>query len=264
MILLSMFGFLGCQSKDQKAEQRILEALQEKYGEEFVLDSIGGGYGTMNNNTWKAKVYPKKDKTMWFTVEVTKDLKNVYDKYLNEVIARNAQQTIEELAKGIWSDAKVDITNDTKMTYPEHSDTNMSYEEFLKNYPMNTQLVSVYLNADGYMDQEGNMDQDAEYEKYLAFADLLIENKYVSSLVGINYVSPDAYIRLEESKESDVSVNILYMNEEKKEDKLNFVTLVGYEILKDGHVKEDREEVYRYFDIWKEKREKYIKKRGNS
>lgn len=263
MILLSMFGFLGCQSKDQKAEQRILEALQEKYGEEFVLDSIGGGYGTMNNNTWKAVVRPLSDKTIKFSVEITKDLKQVNDKYLNELVAKNSQNSIEEIAKRIWSDAKVEITNDTRMTYPEHADRNMSYEDFLQYYPMNTQLVLVYLNVEKYIDGQGNIDQDAEYEKYKTFAELLAESKYFNSRVGMRYVTKEAYERFEEAKNASVSISNFFHNEEDKEGKLHYITLVGFEVLKNEE-KVTKEEVDRYFDIWKEKRDQYIERRGDS
>lgn len=258
IILISLLSLFGCQSRDQKAEKKILEALQEKYGEEFVLDGIGGGYGTMNSNTLKGVVYLKRDPSIRVSVEITKDFQNVYDDYLNEVVARASLQPIEDMAKSIWPDARVTITNDTGMTYPEHTDVSMSYEEFLKLYPMNLQLISVFLNVESYIDQEGNMDQEAEVAKYLAFGELLKENKYLRSSVSIIYLNPEAYSRFDKALESSLSVTRFFHKEEQEQSKLNFVTRVGFTLLEDGLVHETTDEIHQYFDIWKEKRDQYI------
>lgn len=79
LLIIALLNLFGCENKEQKAAKKIVEALEQKYGEEFVLDSIGGGYGTMNSNTFKAMVHPKKYKTIRIAVEITKDLEKVYD-----------------------------------------------------------------------------------------------------------------------------------------------------------------------------------------
>lgn len=257
VMMITLLSLFGCENKEQKAAKKIVEALEQKYGEEFVLDSIGGGYGTMNSNTFKAMVHPKKDKTIRIAVEITKDLEKVYDDYLNEAVARNAQKPIEEMAQTIWSDARVIVANDTVLTYPEHTDLNMSYEEFLKLYPMNKQIVLVYLNSERYVDDQGQIDQDNEIEKYLAFAKLLAENKYVKSSIGIDYLVPEAYGLFDEAKQSDVTVPYYYENKEEKEGKFIFVTRVFYRLLEEGQVQQSKEDFYRYFDLWKDDRKKF-------
>lgn len=262
MLILSMFSFMGCASKDEKAETKILSSLQEKYGEEFVLDGIGGSWGTMNNNTLKAIVRPKRDATLKVPVEITKDLKKVYDKYLNQAVAKNAEQPIQELAKRIWPDSKLIIANDTGLTYPEHSDTGMSYKEFLDHYPMNTQLVKVYLNADDYMDAKGNMNSQAESEHYLSFANQLADNQYINSLISIIYLTPEAYEKFEEAKKSKDTVDNFYSDEEKKSGVLSVVTRVGYTLGMDGEVEESPEKILGFIETWKEKRVKSLEQRG--
>lgn len=262
MLILSMFSFMGCASKDEKAETKILSSLQEKYGEEFVLDGIGGSWGTMNNNTLKAIVRPKHDATLKVPVEITKDLKKVYDKYLNQAVAKNAEQPIQELAKRIWPDSKLIIANDTGLTYPEHSDTGMSYKEFLDHYPMNTQLVKVYLNADDYMDAKGNMNSQAESEHYLSFANQLADYQYINSLISIIYLTPEAYEKFEEAKKSKDTVDNFYSDEEKKSGVLSVVTRVGYTLGMDGEVEESPEKILGFIETWKEKRVKSLEQRG--
>lgn len=257
MMILSMLGLFGCGgSRDEKAEKRILEALQEKYGEEFVLDSIGGAWGSMNSNTLKAIVRPKSDETMQVRVEITKDLKKVYDKYLNKTVAKAAQQPIQEFAQRYWSDSKVVIDNDTRLVYPEHTDTKMSYSEFLKLYPMNIQVISIYINSEGYIDSKGNMNQEVEIQKYMSFAKNLTSNSYVSSLIGISYLSPEAYKRFDEVKSSENNIDLFYNEDTKKTGIQNIVTMVGYKLGSDGQIVETEGEIQKFFDEWKNDRVK--------
>lgn len=264
MLILSMFSFMGCGSgsRDEKAEKKILSFMQEKYGEEFVLDGIGGGWGTMNNNTLKAIVKPKKDEKIKVKVEITKDLEKVYDKYLNQVVAKNDEPTIQEMAASIWPDSKITIANDTGLVYPEHSDTKMSYEQFLKLYPTNTLVIMIYLNSENYIDSKGNMDQKSEIEKYMALAKMLREKRYVSSDISIGYLTPEAYERFDALKKTEDNISQFYSDETRKTGVINIVTVSGYSLGTDGQIKESREEIEEFFNKWKENRLKSFEQRG--
>ena len=254
MMILAMFGMVGCDSKDEKAAKKIVEVLQEKYSKEFVVDSLGGGWGTMNSNTLKAIVYPKDEPTMKVLVEITKDLKQVYDNYLNHVVARAAEKPIEQIANSIWGESRVEVTNDTGMTYPEHTDTNMSYEQFLTLYPMNYQLVSVYLNSDSYINDDGDMNLEGEMEKYRTFAKKLVEEKYRRSSVYINYITPDGYERFDEASRSDRSIDGFYREEEEKLGTTYIATVIGYELDDQGVITTTKEEFEQNYEVWKEER----------
>ncbi|MEK4104063.1 hypothetical protein NST28_08295 [Paenibacillus sp. FSL R10-2791] len=262
MLILSMFSFMGCGSREEKSEKKILSSLQEKYGEEFILDGIGGGWGTMNNNTLKATVHPKKDDTINVRVEITKDLEKVYDNYLNQVVAKKDEPMIQAIAASIWPDSKIIVANETGLVYPKHNDTKISYEQFLKLYPTNTLVISVYLNSDNYVDGNGDMDQEAEMRKYMDFAKILAENKYVSSLIGIGYLTPEAYGRLEEVKKAEESVDIYFSDETKKTGIINIVTMAGFKLGVDGKIVESQDKIREFFDIWKEDRIKRMEQRG--
>ncbi len=268
VMLFSFFSsLLGCQSSREKAEEVIEAALFEKYGEEFVVDYIRDGYaGTMNSNILRGIARPKSDPSIRVKFEITKDLERVYDDYLSEMVARNAVDRVETLAQSIWPDSRVDVAIDTKSLYPNHTDLMMSYEEFLQHYPspITTLLIGVFLNGEDYIDQEGNMDQEGELAKYLAFAELLADHKYLSSRIGIAYLSPEANERFDEAKNADVNVEIYYEEIIDKEKQPIYITRVGYGLSEDGEIKESREEIYRFFDIWKEKRNVFRQKRGGS
>lgn len=263
MGLLILFSLSGCgKSRDERAADRILEALQEKYGEEFVLDGIGGSWGTMNNNTLKAIVRPKNDLTIKVPVEITKDLNNVYDKYLNQRIARNEKPKIEELAKRYWPDAKVVVANDTRLTYPEDNDTSITYPEFLKRYPMNIQMIMIYLKGDDYIDGNGDIDEKTEVDKYLAFGKDLAESKYNSSSITWLFLTPQAYNRFEEARHSDDTIDNYLDEYEEKTGMPQIVTRVGYHVDAQGQRVETIEKINTFFDIWKDKRIQGVGQQG--
>lgn len=266
MTLLLLMGLFGCGggSREEKAEKRILEAMQEKYGKEFVLDSIGGSWGTMNNNTLKAVVRPADDNTLKVPVEITKDLKDVYDMYLNQAVARNEQPKIEAIAKQFWPDSKIVISNDTKLMYPEDNNTSMSYKEFLEKNPNNTMLIKVYVNGDPYVDNKGGMNEESEMSNYKSFADLIIKAGYVSSSVSFIYATPDMYNRFEEALKSSNTVDRYFDLEKEKTGTPYDITRTGYKINKEGKVVESEEEIQEYFQIWKEAREEYAAQRGGT
>ncbi|MFP4978395.1 hypothetical protein ACE6ED_23510 [Paenibacillus sp. CN-4] len=266
MTLLLLMGLFGCGggSREENAEKRILEAMQEKYGKEFVLDSIGGSWGTMNNNTLKAVVRPADDNTLKVPVEITKDLKDVYDMYLNQAVARNEQPKIEAIAKQFWPDSKIVISNDTKLMYPEDNNTSMSYKEFLEKNPNNTMLIMLYLNGDQYVGDKGTIDEEKELKNQLAFANQIAEQGYVSTRVSFVYAKPEMYNRFEEALQSSETVDRFFEKEQEKTGESFDLTRTTFKVDKDGKIVETEEKIKSYFELWKEEREEYASQRGGA
>lgn len=265
LMLLPLITLLGCGSKGgqyENASARILKALEEKYGEEFELDKIGAGSGTMNDNTIKATVRPKSDPRIVFDVEVTKDLEKVYDKYLNVIVAQSNLAPITDLARQVWSDGRVEISNDTVLTYPTHTDRDMTYEKFLELYPSNWQVIFVFVNASNYIDGNGEMNEDAEIEKYKSFAKLLEANKYVKSGVSIVYLSEQAYGRLDSIQQETVNVEQVLYKEQEEDGLLNSVTRNGFDLLENGELSKSDNAFKETFSVWRETRQKYIEDKG--
>lgn len=263
MAFLTLFSLFGCgKPRDERAAEEILKSMQEKYSEEFVLDGIGGSWGTMNNNTLKAIVRPKEDPTLKVPVEITKDFKEMYDLYLNMRVARNEEPKIETLARTYWPDANIEIYNDTKLTYPVENDTSMTYPDFAQRYPMNTQIISVYLDASQYLDGQGNMDQQAEVNKYLEFADVLADHHYINSRVSMVYLTPEAHGRFDEFRQSATSVSNSIHDQEQETNVPLVLTRVGFSMDAEGKLKETRDKINSYFDTWKEKRLNSLEQRG--
>lgn len=265
MILLPLITLFGCEPQENKYEDaanRIEEALQQKYGEEFVVEKIGGGFGTVNTNTIKSMASPKSDPSINFQVEITKDLEKVYDKYLNELVAQTNVKPIEEMARKFWSDAKVTITNDTVWTYPTHVDRDMTYEEFLKLYPSNTQLISVFVNSENYMNEMNEMDEDSELLRYQQFAKVLVESGNLKTRFNVKYLSLDAYSRYDELRRRSAEMTYEYKKEEDERSLMNFVVINGTYISENGKLEDSEVDFKETFEYWKRKRLEYLEKKG--
>ncbi|MFB9324435.1 hypothetical protein ACFFSY_00580 [Paenibacillus aurantiacus] len=265
MLLVSMLGLIGCgDSKDEKAVKKIEEALQAKYGEAFEVEGLGGGFGTMNSNTLKAVVHPAGDPSLKVSVEITKDLKQVYDKYVNEKLARAAREPIGELAKGIWGDSRIEVANDTGLTYPEEADTSMSYADFIKRYPNNWQIVSVYLDGSAYIDGKGDLNAEEEIARYGQFAEELKEKGYFRSSVYISYLTPEAYAKFDELAKETKAVGLLLSDEQENDGTLNVLTISGFKIYEDGRVDATKAQFQADFDRWQGERQQGAQRTGAS
>ncbi|WP_377488339.1 hypothetical protein [Paenibacillus aurantiacus] len=255
-MLLTVLGLFGCGgSTDKRAAEKIEEALQAKYGEEFVVEGLGGGYSTMSNNRLKAVVYPKNAPNTRVNVQITKDLKQVYDDYVNIKVAQAAKGPIEHIVKALWPDGKVSITNDAGLNDADDKDTSMSYEEFVKLHPENWQLVYVFLNSADYMDAQGRMNQEAEIQKFDRLARQLSASKYLRSSIGVYYLTPEAYSLFEEAERSKTSVLNYYDDLKEKDGKVSLVTGITYDLADNGGPSKDKAAFDEQFELWKNVRE---------
>lgn len=100
LVLMNIFSLLNlaaCGEQNKEVAEKITLYLDQKYGEEFVVDKIGGGYGTITSNTIRAIAYPKESPHQTFQVEISKDLKTVWDTYMNIVIAESLDQELTKI-----------------------------------------------------------------------------------------------------------------------------------------------------------------------
>ncbi|WP_239617473.1 hypothetical protein [Cohnella mopanensis] len=171
MILASLLSLMGCTDRDKKAIEKIEQYLHEKYGEEFVVHAIGGGYGTLTNNTLKARVYPKSDPDEIFEVEITKDRKTVWDEYMNVIMRDKVEEVAYETIRSVFQEEvylKSEVVQ-SGLSYPEinMNDRHISLEEYVKVNPSSVILTDNFINAGA----EINIDSREEAIKIDRLAD---------------------------------------------------------------------------------------------
>jgi hypothetical protein len=135
MSIFTLLSLVACSEKDKDSAKTISEYLQDKYNEEFVVDKIGGGYGTLHSNTLKAIVYPKAAPYKKFEVEATKDFTEIWDSYMQIVMAEKLEsdliyQPLEQVKTNIQLKAYL-YSSGYPFPHPSLKDTNMSVEDFV-------------------------------------------------------------------------------------------------------------------------------------
>ncbi|MCA1030225.1 hypothetical protein LCL95_04130 [Bacillus timonensis] len=204
VVLISMSVFSGllmaaCADKDKVTVEKIENFLQEKYGEEFVVDRIGGGYGTLTTNTVKAIVYPKESPYKKFNVEITKDTETIWDSYLNIIKGEEVDHTLNPVARKIFEG---DLTLKTYLHSPPGFNSNSDSTEML-NIPLEDYLstkidVSIYV----FVKSDGKEDVKNQADKMISFANRCLSFGIKEAYVRFFYLTPALFQEIEVQKDT--------------------------------------------------------------
>lgn len=80
-------------SRDAAAE-KVKAHLEEKYGEEFVIEASGGGFGTADNTTWKVIFHPASEPSLRSFATIPKNGGDIKDYYTGVRAARDYSESI--------------------------------------------------------------------------------------------------------------------------------------------------------------------------
>lgn len=241
MVLVGAVSQTGCKSYTEILEEKILQALEEKYDEPFVVDSIGGNWagGFPNSSTVQALCHPEADSSLRFVVEIQKETYEVYDRYLNKLVGRNEEPYIQKLVSEVWENSTVIITNDTIMTYPTENDKNMRNSEFLKLYPQNTQIIDVFISG------EESVDIETEIHKIESLVERIVQQGYLSSHISIVYIEPETYNQISQIRKREHSLYGYFHEEEK------VYCIMGCKIERDGSIELNKEQYKKNLNKYK-------------
>jgi len=152
VLSLGLAGFVAaaCQPQMQQASELIAAKLNEKYGQEFVVQDMGGGYGSLDNTTWKATVYPKDDPSLTFTATVKKDLSVVQDYYLGATVARELEKSLEndiQQMTGSASIVRIHLTDTAGTDIGEVGEPGVNPAEYFSTNPRFVPAVWVVIDS---------------------------------------------------------------------------------------------------------------------
>ena len=249
IILMAIIGSLsqtGCgKPTKEQAEKIIVEKLEKKYDEPFVIDEIGGHYsGLFYSNIVQAICYPEADSTLRFVASMDTETKEVYDFYLNRLVGRNEEPTIKKIADEIWGDSYVTVHNDTRSVYPTEVDRKMTNKEFLELYPENCQVVQIYIKGEESIENE-----EDEFQKMKNFSEKLIAIGYKSTYISVIYLKPQIYSRCFMIEQQEYSIRA-YLDDNEVGSQY---CALGLEINEKG----ERDDKEREIKQWKENMSNY-------
>lgn len=160
----AILGSLSACGIDKKAwEDQTREMLQEKYGEDFEILSIGKSYGNMGNMTYTALCRPKGEKECLFLTEADKEGTYFQDEYISTLISQKIEDALEESLEDMAEDCYIHVAPGSK--YVDSSDTDMTLEEFLQRNPKNR--FAIYAAIEG---------EEGQTEKVTAALGKALEN----------------------------------------------------------------------------------------
>lgn len=95
---------------EDAAAQKVRAHLQQKYGEEFVVEAAGGGFGTGDNTTWKVVFHPASDPFLRSYATIPKSGGEISDYYTGARVAREYARSLEpEVAAVVGSRVHLSI-----------------------------------------------------------------------------------------------------------------------------------------------------------
>jgi hypothetical protein len=200
LVTMSVFTLLtlaACNEKNLEAAKTIQQKLKEKYNQEFVVDRIGGGYGTLHSNTLKATVYPKVAVYKKFSVEITMDLNKMWDSYMNIVVAEKLNTEGRKLADRFFDrpyQLKIYLSS-PGMSFPDPSLTDLGIS--VKTYLKNNSEVIIYFFVK--CDKEVNLTN--QVERLYAFANEAISLGVKEAYIRLFLVKPDTYQQINKKQE---------------------------------------------------------------
>lgn len=160
----AILGSLSACGIDKKAwEDQTREMLQEKYGEDFEILSIGKSYGNMGNMTYTALCRPKGEEECLFLTEADKEGEYFQDEYISTLISQKIENVLEESLQDMAEDCYIHVAPGSK--YVDSSDTDMTLEEFLQRNPKNR--FAIYAAIEG---------EEGQTEKVTAALGKALEN----------------------------------------------------------------------------------------
>ncbi|WP_404330067.1 hypothetical protein [Mesobacillus maritimus] len=132
-IVILMISLLGCTISDKNQAVEVEQLLEEKYGQEFTVRSIGGRYGTASNDTVTTYVHPAENEGISFKAVMTKDGELMADSYIPRIISDSLNQVLrQELqSEGIESKTMAVIM---KADSSAEKNPDITLEKYVKTY----------------------------------------------------------------------------------------------------------------------------------
>lgn len=147
IILIIGTGCEKVETQDNNQPEYInvaLNKLQEKYGEEFEVSHIGGSFGA-TRDTYKLICNPINNINQKFNVEVSRNLTNVEDGYIGNIMAQKLEKKLNDTISTILGE-EVNVKLDIDGMFTKYESDDMDVLEYLKENKGTTIASFVFIN----------------------------------------------------------------------------------------------------------------------
>lgn len=137
LVIAIFFGGAGCMAnfdffKNTTREQAEMaeKMLYEKYGEEFVVESLGGRWGTATDGYYTCNCYPKNNESLKFQVTVDKDYTSFSDEYITKIGELELKKYLIDELKDICESPRILVSSRNQIV--DSVNTEISVDEFIE------------------------------------------------------------------------------------------------------------------------------------
>lgn len=151
-------------NESEKQAEMAEQMLYERYGEEFVVESLGGRWGTATDYFYTCYVHPANNEELSFRADVSKDYTILHDEYARILGQKNAEQYLMDNCISQYDiEPCLFITSGNK--FVDSCEGDMSAEEFFKKSSDIFLMVLVDEDVDMDMLQEQIIKSIDQYNK---------------------------------------------------------------------------------------------------
>jgi hypothetical protein len=139
LVIIIAIGGSGCmnnkfdlfKSESEIQAEKAEELLYKKYGKEFVVDSLGGRWGTATDMFYTCACHPADDENFIFKATIAKDFSTLNDDYSKIIVQRNLTEGLEKELSDIGISASVFVEFHSDIGI-EKETMDLDYKEFLR------------------------------------------------------------------------------------------------------------------------------------
>ncbi|MCP3776053.1 hypothetical protein NLX71_22585 [Paenibacillus sp. MZ04-78.2] len=198
VMLLSLVTLMGCGQEYKDAGEKMTRYLNDKYGEEFVIENVGGGYGSgvFSTDTIKAEAYPKHSPRHRFRAEISKDFSKVWDNYMNMIMADKFDAKMMKVSQEVFEQKDVWVKsylNSGGLAFPARdlNNKNMSIEDYFKAEQLYGIAIDVFIKS------EPDIDKEREAEKVDQLVAKIVElQEFKNGAIDVYYLKPSSFERV--------------------------------------------------------------------
>lgn len=201
LVVLILFGLIGCGSNKNKSVEDIAEAYLEKtYDKEFVVEELTKkDAGSFKTKAYSGFAYENENPGNRFKVWVDKDNAMVTDAYYGVAVLSKATEWLQNEVTDIWKGAKVGLILDI---IRPNSSASYKGDEYISFFENESVECEVYLFVESR--------DDLTIEKYERFNCAI--NKYLNGYVQIFIVDEKEMLAMDVvdyyEKNPDISIRI--------------------------------------------------------
>lgn len=136
-------------NESEKQAEMAEQMLYEKYGEEFVVESLGGRWGTATDYFYTCNVHPANNEELSFQATVSKDYTKLEDEYATIMSQKSAEKLLYDNCLSVIDDTATIAVFSRKRTIDCDKD-NMTLDSLIEN---NLVKISIYVLVDEEVDR---------------------------------------------------------------------------------------------------------------